>query len=267
MQSNNGPESDPPEEGLPLVPQHDFIPSYLSKVTGIQRSHYYTKDEVARHRTTVDAWLSVQDRVLNVSDLTARSHGITPAERRARATLARYAGTNVTHWFKANRFPLELREFSNWKHNGMQEYFLPQGPIPDVLPFAPVTNYSVPRPGRRKTFWWNEARREIGKLTKKTRKIWVVNMLFASEPHNAAPQQLKVCSEETLKEILYRYLHYNRHAGSYTWKYEGRVLDMDKTLEDNGIDDDEEELKALDINADEYIPVLHVYFNDDLTSA
>ena len=39
---------------------------------------------------------------------------------------------------------------------------------------------------------------------------------------------LEVCCEESLDEILNRYLEYNRHAASYTWKRMGRVLDMDK---------------------------------------
>ena len=70
-----------------------------------------------------------------------------------------------------------------------------------------------------------------------------------------------------MNEISFRYLCYNRHAGSYTWKFLGRVLDMEKTLEENGILDDENELKSLDIDVDEYIPTIHVYFNDDLTVA
>jgi len=31
----------------------------------------------------------------------------------------------------------------------------------------------------------------------------------------------QVCSEETMIEILNRYLLYNTHAASYTWKYNG----------------------------------------------
>lgn len=42
---------------------------------------------------------------------------------------------------------------------------------------------------------------------------------------------------------------------------------MNKTLEENGIEDDENDLKSLDINVDEYIPTLDLYFNDDLTVA
>jgi len=73
-----------------------------------------------------------------------------------------------------------------------------------------------------------------------------------------------VATEETMNEILDRYLQYNIHAASYTWKRLGKVLDMDKTLAENGIVDETEECIQLAMD-DEYIPVIHLYFDDDLT--
>eukprot|EP00058_Branchiostoma_floridae_P014142 XP_002599630.1 hypothetical protein BRAFLDRAFT_102572 [Branchiostoma floridae] len=52
------------------------------------------------------------------------------------------------------------------------------------------------------------------------------------------PGHPAVCSEEYLSEILERYLKYNAHAGSYTWKYDGKNLDMGMTLEENEIFDE-----------------------------
>ena len=40
---------------------------------------------------------------------------------------------------------------------------------------------------------------------------------------------------------------------------------MKKSLSENGIHDETEECIALGIDPDEYIPVHHLYFNDDLT--
>ena len=60
---------------------------------------------------------------------------------------------------------------------------------------------------------------------------------------------------------------YNKHAGSYTWKYDSKGLDMTGTLEDNGIVDDEEDLDALCIDPEQWTPAIHLYFNDDLTEA
>ena len=75
---------------------------------------------------------------------------------------------------------------------------------------------------------------------------------------------VKVCGEETMKEILDRYLTYNSHAGSYTWKYDGRNLDMGMTLE-NLIPDEDEEFYKLGMSDDLNLQAIHLYFNDDLT--
>lgn len=47
------------------------------------------------------------------------------------------------------------------------------------------------------------------------------------------------------------------------WKYEGNVLDMNKTLEENGIRDRKAELRRLGIPEDIYIPAIKLYFKDD----
>ena len=78
---------------------------------------------------------------------------------------------------------------------------------------------------------------------------------------------LQVCSEENINEIQDRYLRYNAHAASYTWKSDGTVLDMDKTLEANGINDDDEEFYELSMNDNSFRQAIHLYFNDDLTEA
>ena len=78
---------------------------------------------------------------------------------------------------------------------------------------------------------------------------------------------LEVASEESINEILDRYLELNIHAASYTWKRLGKVLDMSQTLEENGIPDETDELLELGIDLEDYIPAIHLYFNDDLTIA
>jgi hypothetical protein len=42
---------------------------------------------------------------------------------------------------------------------------------------------------------------------------------------------------------------------------------MDKNLAENDIPDETEELIELGIDVDDYIPAIHLYFNDDLTIA
>tara|TARA_B110000285_G_C14542798_1_gene345745 strand:- start:133 stop:327 length:195 start_codon:yes stop_codon:yes gene_type:complete len=51
-------------------------------------------------------------------------------------------------------------------------------------------------------------------------------------------ETIDVASEENMNEILDRYLDYNAHAASYTWKRLGKVLDMDSTLQENHIPDE-----------------------------
>ena len=74
-----------------------------------------------------------------------------------------------------------------------------------------------------------------------------------------------MCSEEILSEILERYLLYNAHAASYTWKYNGENLNMNRTLEANNVIDESEEFYTLGMDEDQFLPALHLYFNDDLT--
>ncbi len=77
----------------------------------------------------------------------------------------------------------------------------------------------------------------------------------------------QVCCEETMTDILVRYLQCNAHAASYTWKFAKRCLDMEKTLEENGIPDEDAELEELLLNVDDFIPEIFLYYNDDLTEA
>lgn len=100
-------------------------------------------------------------------------------------------------------------------------------------------------------------------MSQKTRTIEVVNVLTQQT------KVLEVCSEETIQEIQERYLEWNAHAASYTWKSlqhdEFVPMDMAATLAENGIEDESEQFEQLDIDDDQHRPIIHVYFNDDLT--
>lgn len=64
-------------------------------------------------------------------------------------------------------------------------------------------------------------------------------------------------------EILYRYFFYNIYVVSYIWKFEGKNLNMDYILEENGIQDEEEEFDFFIMDSIFYISVILFYFNDD----
>ena len=70
-----------------------------------------------------------------------------------------------------------------------------------------------------------------------------------------------------MHEILSRYVVYNAHAASYTWKYDGKELNMDQTLSGNGIDDEDESFYELGMSDEQFLQAIHLYFNDDLTEA
>ena len=68
-----------------------------------------------------------------------------------------------------------------------------------------------------------------------------------------------------MNEILLRYKPYNNHATSYTWKYFGQNLEMNKTLSQNGVRDEGEDMYKLRLDEEEFLPPINLYFNDDLT--
>jgi hypothetical protein len=166
------------------------------------------------------------------------------------------AGTDITHWFN-----LDTRE--------PKTYIDPKTNLPTV--YAPTGRYlHIPTMGASSNSqtevanfaipWWNNTDAYcIGSLTKKVRKINAMNTLTKEDI------VIDVACEETMNEILDRFLIQNFHAASYTWKRIGRVMDMNKTLAENGIEDDTKECLALGIDPEEYIPTIHLYFDDDLT--
>ncbi len=137
-------------------------------------------------------------------------------------------------------------------------FFCPWGRYLHIPPLEPDATWD----NSFKTPWWQDKESYcIGRLTEKTRKLRVINMQTKND------DILEVCSEETMNEILDRYMEINEHAASSTWKRLGRPLDMEKTMEDNDLPDEAEDFIDLNIDEDSYIPSVHLYYNDDLTIA
>ena len=143
----------------------------------------------------------------------------------------------------------------------LQQPYTPQGRFIHVPPRDPTTtwnaDFDVP--------WWKDASYVVGAVTEKVRRVRIVNTLTHQE------HVVEVGAEESIDEISSRFLAYNAHAGSYTWKAlrDGafRALDMAQTLEENGVPDEDEEFEALHMDPDAYLPTLHIYYNDDLSAA
>ncbi|PSN46135.1 Cytochrome b5 domain-containing protein 1 [Blattella germanica] len=123
---------------------------------------------------------------------------------------------------------------------GARVPYTPHGRIPHVGPVVPTSAWrplqTVP--------WWAHPKYVVGSLSEEGRVV---------------------AKEDTLNIIAERLKPFNNHVGSYTFKFETRVLDMTKTLDENGIRDEREEYEDVGLPPDTFVPCLMLYFNDDLT--
>lgn len=211
---------------------------------------FYTIEDLEPHSTYDNCWVVIHSRVLDISQLLIDFKG-DPLGR----PLINNAGTDISRWFdKTTGNPKQYVD----TELGMRTFYLPEGRflhVPPTLPGPSEAPISVP--------WWKDVKYEVGRLTAKNRGVRVINTLSHHE------EVLHVPAEETINEIQTRYLDINKHSESYTWKdYTGRLLDMNKTLAENGIMDQDPEYDYLDIpEEDRLLPSLMIYFNDDLTLA
>lgn len=168
------------------------------------------------------------------------------------------AGGDISHWFEADTGDVKSHIEEETQ---LRVPYTPQGRFIHVAPRDPTTEWD----SQTEVPWWKDASYVVGAVTEKARRVRVVNTLTHQE------HILEVGAEESITEISSRFLAYNAHAGSYTWKAllegEFRPLDMALTLGENGVEDQDEEFEALHMDPDEYLPTLHVYYNDDLTFA
>ncbi|CAJ1048391.1 cytochrome b5 domain-containing protein 1 [Xyrichtys novacula] len=208
---------------------------------------FFTPTEVSAHNTAADLWVSFLGKVCDLTPLMEQHKGddlLLP--------IMQCAGKDISYWFDPETKDV-LTYVDPLTH--CDRYFTPAGRFLHVPPAGPRSDWaSVIGPP-----WWKDRRYEVGLLSAKTRWIRVINLLTSQE------QRLQVCSEETLAEILQRYLPYNSHAGSYTWKHGGERLDMSLTLSENNVPDEDQELQELRLDQDLYTPAIHLHFNDDLT--
>jgi hypothetical protein len=112
---------------------------------------------------------------------------------------------------------------------------------------------------------------QVARLPESCRMIRIKNVLTRQE------DVLEVPGEERLADIRRRYqATFNAHAAAYIWKafvknphgvLEPQELDMSKSLAANGIPDESADFEKCRLAPDFHIPVLHLYWSDDLTVA
>ncbi|XP_075438330.1 cytochrome b5 domain-containing protein 1 isoform X2 [Ascaphus truei] len=213
------------------------------------RPRFYSAREVSLHCTLTDLWVSCLGRVHDLTALAKEHQGDILLK-----PIIEAAGKDISHWFNPKTGDIKTHIDPQ---TGCVKYYTPQGRVLHVPPPGPRSDWDTGfgRP------WWKDTFHHIGVLSSKTRFIRVINTLTSQE------HTLEVCSEETIWEILRRYLPYNAHAASYTWKFCGVPLDMDVTLQENGVEDEDEDFDELKLDADLHTPSLHLYYNDDLTES
>jgi len=210
---------------------------------------WWTPAEIAIRNKEDDLWVSFLGKVYDLTALAQKYDGDVLLK-----PIVECAGTDISHWF--NPETGEVRTHID-PVTGCVVAYTPKGRFLHIPPPVPRTDWS----SDVGTPWWKDMEYCIGNLTSKTRALRVVNILSSQE------QLIEVCTEESMNEIQKRYMTYNTHARSYTWKFNGRVLDMDKTLDANGVPDESEQFYnlAIDDTNEVCISEVQVYYNDDLT--
>jgi len=249
-----GGEAIPAEQGTLPKPEDAVAPKYDTKVfkgdipKEYKLKRYYTAADVAEHNSAHNCWVSYFGNVYDLTPLLAEYVGPLADP------IIEAAGTDISHWFdEITRGPKMHIDPTT----GLKEVYCPWGRYIHVPPQGPESNWAT----NFETPWWQDGRYYIGSFTQRTRKVTILNLLTKQK------NTLEVPIEETIDEIQDRYLLFNAHAKSYTWKRLSKPLDMSKTLEENGMKDETEEFMRLGIDPDDHIPVIHLYFNDDLTEA
>jgi len=213
------------------------------------RSKYFTPTEVSVHDSQHDLWVSFLGGVYDLTPLSNQHTGDVLLK-----PIIAHAGKDISHWF--DRKTKDLQRSVDPVTKCMFPY-TPFGRVLHTPPLCPRTDWAndFGRP------WWQTESYCIGLLSQRTRKLRIVNTLTSQE------QILEVCAEETLEEIQERYFKYNAHAASYTWKFKGANLNMQETLENNDVADESEDFYKLGMDEDQFLPAIHLHFNDDLTEA
>eukprot|EP00920_Eleutheroschizon_duboscqi_P036954 GHVT01088632.1.p4 GENE.GHVT01088632.1~~GHVT01088632.1.p4 ORF type:complete len:321 (+),score=13.69 GHVT01088632.1:4042-5004(+) len=216
-----------------MATESDMRPDTYSKLCRghrhLIRRQVYTLADVAEHCHSTDCWVILHGQVLDMT-LLLTSHQADGAQE-----LAEVAGTDVSHWFDRDTH------------------------LPKVdVPFSSV----VTENGQH---WWEDSSLICGRVSSIEQRIRLFNTLTQQTT------ELVVPSEDTLEQIQERYAIENAHAEAYIWKWLGKPLDLKKTLVENGVVDERVNRlvgnKAQIFSEDALtVPVIHLYFADDLRS-
>ncbi|XP_056629870.1 cytochrome b5 domain-containing protein 1 [Diorhabda sublineata] len=209
---------------------------------------YFAPFEVVVHNTYDDCWVSFLGKVFDITPIIERH-----MKEKCVQSLLALAGKDISYWFDESTGDIQ---YYVHPETGCYIPYCPHGPIPDVSLEVPVTDWKpLDRPP-----WWMDDQYQVGLLTKRVRPIRIINMVcpFYKEV------LINVCCEDTFYRIQERYNLFNSDADSYTWRYMGKNLNMNKTMEENNIPDERDNFTDLGLPQNYYVPSVFLYYNDDL---
>lgn len=203
--------------------------------------------EVVVHNTPDDCWVSLLGKVLNITPLIKKYEN----DQCIKPLLA-MAGKDISHWFDE-----KTGDIMHYIHpeTGIRVPYCPHGRLPDVQVYVPSSEWRpldhVP--------WWQDGQYQIGWLSKNVRPLRILNMLTFKQV------QINVCCEDTFHRIKERYRPYCKNVGQYSWRYNDKNIDMNFTMDENGIVDERECFIFLDLPQNYYVPCVFLYFNSNIT--
>jgi hypothetical protein len=111
---------------------------------------YFTAEEIAFHKNPEDCWVSIYDKVYDLSDLIKQNRGLLANP------LIENAGSSISHWF--NEKTGDIKTFIDPVRN-IEMPYIPYGRFIHVPPSDPVDKIeSIALP------WWKDEKYIIGKV-------------------------------------------------------------------------------------------------------
>ena len=154
---------------------------------------YYLPSEVAVHNTMDSCWVSMFNQVFDLTKLLMENHQSTLCD-----PIVLAGGTDISHWFHPDT--REPKTFIDPK-TGQQTTLCPTGRYLHVPPVNAQSNYETEVVDFEIPWWRDSDKYMIGRLTKKVRKITLMNTLTKDD------EIIDVASEETMNEVLDRYMN------------------------------------------------------------
>ncbi|UJR31663.1 hypothetical protein I4U23_019144 [Adineta vaga] len=192
---------------------------------------FYTLNDLAQHNHSTDAWICIFDRIYDVTSLIQKVQGTKLYQQ-----LISYAGQDISLWFD---------EITHEPRRRIHHQTYESVSIIENLSLLQAEEFFIAR------------------LSTSPRYIRLIHSFTLHHPYI-----MEVAEEETIGQIAIKFLKYNTHIFSYIWRYNGQILDYNKTLTENGIPNEESFHDRYGWRSDnENCPTIILCFSDDLTIA